>query len=116
MRMETKHAEEALDVIFILPDGQEQAVKVQAGETLMDAALDNGVAGIIAQCGGGATCCTCHCWVQQPWLQQLPAPHQDEQDMLEYAWGQAVGSRLACQVVVTRQLQGITVRIPAQQA
>ncbi|MEM9623792.1 MAG: 2Fe-2S iron-sulfur cluster-binding protein [Pseudomonadota bacterium] len=109
-------SDQQLSVTFVLADGTEQHVQVSSGETLMDAALDNGVPGIIAQCGGGCTCCTCHCWVQQPWLQQLPEPHQDEVDMLEYAWGLAVGSRLACQVVVTPRLNGIRVCVPAQQS
>ena len=82
----------------------------------MDAALDNGIAGIVAQCGGGCTCCTCHCWVQQPWLEQLSVPHQDELDMLEYAWGQRSDSRLACQVKLVAGLEGIRVDIPVQQS
>lgn len=82
----------------------------------MDVALDNGVRGIQAQCGGGCTCCTCHCWVNQPWFDALCEPHQDEVDMLEYAWGYAADSRLACQIKLQENLQGITVRIPERQS
>ncbi len=105
-----------ITVTFELPDGSEQRCRAAAGETLMDAALDNGVPGIVAQCGGGCTCCTCHCWVLSPWLEQLPAPHRDERDMLEYAWGACRRSRLACQVTLVEALDGIRVQVPAQQS
>ena len=82
----------------------------------MDAALDNGIAGIKAQCGGGCTCCTCHCWVRQPWFERLPPPHQDERDMLDYAWGRGVNSRLSCQIELTDLLDGIEVDVPQQQS
>ena len=82
----------------------------------MDAALDNGIAGIKAQCGGGCTCCTCHCWVRQPWFEQLPTPHQDERDMLEYAWGKELNSRLSCQIELTERLDGIELDVPLQQS
>lgn len=82
----------------------------------MDVALDNGVPGIIAQCGGGATCCTCHCWVAPDWLDRLAAPHQDELDMLEYAWGADARSRLACQIKLHDHLHGLQITIPEQQA
>ncbi len=82
----------------------------------MDAALDNGVAGIKAQCGGGCTCCTCHCWVRRPWFEQLPPPHKDEFHMLEYAWGREANSRLSCQIELTDVLDGIEVDVPQQQS
>ena len=103
-------------VTFIQADGRSECHQAQPGDTLLDVALDNGVAGIKGQCGGGCTCCTCHCWVRTPWLQQLPAPHPDELDMLEYAWGRAANSRLACQVALTPELDGIVVEIPEQQS
>ena len=103
-------------VNFIQPDGRVESFVAKPGDTLLDVALDNGVAGIKGQCGGGCTCCTCHCWVRSPWIERLPPPHRDELDMLEYAWGRAVNSRLACQVPVSQDLDGITVEVPAQQS
>ena len=105
-----------VQVTFIQPDGQSETFESKPGDTLMDVALDNGVAGIKAQCGGGCTCCTCHCWVAVPWFEALPEPHKDELDMLEYAWGRAAGSRLACQVPLSSELDGIQVEVPAQQS
>ena len=103
-------------VTFIHADGYIETFNAQPGDTLLDVALDNGVVGIQGQCGGGCTCCTCHCWVRQPWLARLAPPHEDEQALLEYAWGRAANSRLACQVPVTADLDGIQVEVPEQQS
>lgn len=103
-------------VVFELADGSVVVHQGLVGETLMDVALDNDVTGIKAQCGGGCTCCTCHCYIGQGWTRALPLPHADEQEMLTYAWGRADNSRLACQVFLDSTLDGIQVRIPAQQA
>ena len=105
-----------LQVTFTQPDGESVTYTAKAGDTLLDVALDNGVVGIKGQCGGGCTCCTCHCWVADPWHAMLPAPHQDELDMLEYAWGKTEHSRLACQVPLTEVLDGICVSVPEQQS
>ncbi len=80
----------------------------------MDVAVDNGVAGIIAQCGGGCTCCTCHIWVLEEWQDQLKPAHPDEDDLLAYALGRSSRSRLACQVRLTKNLDGITAEIPSE--
>ncbi len=105
------------NVIFILPDGKRRRHStLNARDTVMDVALDNGVPGIIAQCGGGCTCSTCHCWVAAKWLPHLPQPHPDESDLLAYVWGRTDASRLSCQIEVDDTLDGIEVYIPEQQA
>lgn len=109
-------ATEVALVTFIQPDGSRESFMSMPGDTLMDVALDNGVAGIKAQCGGGCTCCTCHCYVSAPWFNELNAQHPDETEMLEYAWGKAENSRLACQVRLSADLDGIQVVVPAQQS
>ena len=103
-------------VIFIQPSGQRQSCTAKPDDTVLDVALDNGIAGILGQCGGGCTCCTCHCWVSRPWLNLVNEPHRDELDMLEYAWGKNAQSRLACQIALHDGLDGIEVLIPEQQA
>jgi len=105
-----------VNITFIQPDGVEQPLVGAIGDTVLDVALDNGVAGIKGQCGGGCTCCTCHCWVHAPWFSRLAEPHQDELDMLKYAWGRSQHSRLACQVVLGAELDGIRVDVPEQQS
>ena len=106
----------AIQVHFVHADGRRETVAAAPGDTLLDAALDNGVAGIIGQCGGGCTCCTCHCYVGEPWAAQLPVPHADEGELLTYAWQPRAHSRLACQVPLTAALDGIEVAIPACQS
>jgi 2Fe-2S ferredoxin len=105
-----------IQVTFTQPDGQTETFASKPGDTLMDVAYDNGVAGIQAQCGGGCTCCTCHCWIAAPWLEKLQPPHKDELDILEYAWGRAANSRLACQVALCPELDGLQVEVPEQQS
>ena len=105
-----------ITVNFTLPTGATETHTGIAGDTVLDVALDNGVAGILGQCGGGCTCCTCHCWVGEAWLAKLAQPHPDELDMLEYAWGRNQQSRLACQITLTDALDEIEISIPAQQS
>ena len=81
----------------------------------MDGALDNGVSGILGQCGGGCTCSTCHCFVEPGRLDELPEPHPDELDLLEYVPTRQPNSRLACQIVLTPELDGLEVRLPREQ-
>jgi 2Fe-2S ferredoxin len=81
----------------------------------MDCALDNRVNGIKAQCGGGANCSTCHCYVESPWFERLPACTLLENELLEFVWERKPNSRLACQVIMTDELDGIRVRMPAKQ-
>jgi ferredoxin, 2Fe-2S len=103
-------------VTFILPDRSERTCVMTPGASVMDAALDNGIPGIVAQCGGGCTCATCHCYVQHPWFERLPPPSADEAEMLAYVWAPRAESRLSCQVRMTEALDGITVEVPARQA
>lgn len=102
-------------VTFIQPDGRRETFEARIGDTLLDVALDNGVSGILGQCGGGCTCCTCHCWIPSPWAEQIPPPDRDELEMLEYAWGRAENSRLACQVEVNECLDLSEINIPEKQ-
>jgi 2Fe-2S ferredoxin len=102
-------------VRYVQPDGQTRQVEVPVGDSVMDGALDNGVAGILGQCGGGCTCSTCHCFVAPEWAERLPAPHPDELDLLEYLPTRTEDSRLACQIRVTEALDGLTVKLPSEQ-
>ena len=88
---------------------------VAEGDSVMDGALDNNIPGIIGQCGGGCTCCTCHCYVVGDWYGLLPVPERDELELLEFAIDPGPTSRLSCQIVVTEKLDGLTVRVPASQ-
>ena len=96
-------------------NGTEDTVEVPCGDSLMDGALDHGLPGIVGQCGGGCTCVTCHCYVEAEWISALPAPSADEREMLAFAIDPQPGSRLACQIVMTEELDGIRIRLPCRQ-
>jgi 2Fe-2S ferredoxin len=102
-------------VTYIGADGRITTVEVAAGDSVMDGALDNNIPGIIGQCGGGCTCSTCHCYVTDPWFERLPAPHPDELELLEFALERRPQSRLSCQIKLTAELDGLTVRLPSRQ-
>ncbi len=102
-------------IIFIQPDGQEQAVEVEPGVTLMEAAKINDVPGIEAECGGACACATCHVYVDEAWREKTGSPSQMEEDMLDFAFDVREASRLSCQIKLKRELDGITVRVPAKQ-
>ncbi len=102
-------------VTYIGPDGRVDTIDLAVGDSLMDGALDNNIPGIIGQCGGGCTCVTCHCYVDSPWFEQLPPPHPDEAELLPFAECVAENSRLSCQIRMTENLAGITVRLPVRQ-
>lgn len=96
-------------VTFAYDDREQLACDVRDGETVLDAALDNGAAGIIGQCGGAATCLTCHCHVLS-YMGTLPEIDYLEAEVLEYVYDRAVDSRLACQIRLGDSLREIVVR------
>ena len=102
-------------VTYIGPDGRADTVCIALGDTLLDGALDNNIPGILGQCGGGCTCSTCHCYIEAPWFAKLPAPHPDERALLAYAEDPRPSSRLACQIKLSDDLDGLTVRLPERQ-
>jgi 2Fe-2S ferredoxin len=103
------------NIIFIEPDGTTRPTIVPTGLTLLRAALDNGIAGILGDCGGNCTCATCHIYAEGPAAALLPAPREDETAMLEGALHPCQTSRLACQLAVTTALDGLVVRMPPAQ-
>lgn len=99
-------------VTFITPDGEELSVGMAPGETLMHAATKGNIQGIVAECGGAMSCATCHVLVEEKFLKQLSTPSDTEDQMLDFtAAPRAPSSRLACQIVMTEELDGLIVRI-----
>jgi 2Fe-2S ferredoxin len=82
----------------------------------MEAARDNNIRGIKAECGGECSCSTCHCYVDAQWLARLPGKSGDEATLIEFAVEPRAESRLACQLVVTDSLDGLVLHVPARQA
>ena len=102
-------------ITFIEPSGARRAIDAPAGITLMEAAVQNGVQGILALCGGACACATCHVYVDPTWLPRLQAREEMEEGMLESAWEPREYSRLSCQIKMTDELDGLVVRLPAKQ-
>jgi 2Fe-2S ferredoxin len=93
-----------------------QPVTGHAGRSLMEAAVDAGIRGIAADCGGMLTCATCHVIVQEPWIGRLPPASPDEISMLDFtASPRQAGSRLSCQITLSEDMDGITVELPPTQ-
>jgi 2Fe-2S ferredoxin len=103
------------EVVFILADGSRRTIEAAAGITLMEAAVQNQIPGIIALCGGACACATCHLYVDPTWWPKLPPPEDMEAGMLEAAWQPRGNSRLSCQVHVAAALDGLEVTVPLRQ-
>jgi 2Fe-2S ferredoxin len=103
-------------VIYIGSAGREYAVDAAVGETVMAAAVKNGVPGILAECGGNCSCATCHVWVGEEFAPVVGPPNDMEEDLLDMAVSERRStSRLACQIRITEVLNGLTVEIPPEQ-
>jgi ferredoxin, 2Fe-2S len=102
-------------ITFIESTGERKEVEATVGESVMRAAIDNGVDGIAAECGGCLSCATCHAYVGEEWVDRLTPPTEEEQVMVECAIDVRPNSRLTCQIQVTDALDGLVVEIPASQ-
>lgn len=102
----------AITVHFETRTGRPMSVAAEPGVRLLDAALDALVPGIIGQCGGGITCATCHVKIAAQWRERLRPQSADEQELLGYVHNADVDSRLACQVRLTEELDGLEARVP----
>jgi 2Fe-2S ferredoxin len=104
-----------LRVTFIEPDGSRRSVDIRSGMSLMEAALRNLIAGIDAKCRGNCACVTCHVHIARPWLARIGPRGPMEDSMLDFADGVTADSRLACQVRVGPDCDGMEVRVPSSQ-
>ena len=97
---------------FILKDGSRKEVEAPLGLSVLEIAHRNHV-DIEGACEGSLACSTCHVIVQQKWFDKLAPASEDEEDMLDLAFGLTKTSRLGCQIIVSEELDGLTVRLPA---
>lgn len=103
-------------VIYISHAGSRHELDVAEGVSLMQAAVSNGIYDIVGDCGGSASCATCHVYVDDLFLARLPEATLREQEMLQCTAAELqAGSRLSCQIAMTEALDGLTVRMPDQQ-
>ncbi len=103
--------------IYIERDGAVTEVELPEGWTLMQGATANGVEGIEGECGGSCSCATCHCYVDEAFLDAMPEMGDIEDDMLDCAVSERKpNSRLACQIKMSLDLDGIVVHLPEAQS
>lgn len=102
-------------ITFVAHDGATFEVEAAAGSNLMQVALNNGIDGILGECGGACSCATCHCYLGAADYARVPAPGPMERDMLDCVAEPEATSRLGCQVVISDDMDGLVVRMPASQ-
>jgi 2Fe-2S ferredoxin len=103
-------------VTYIGPDGTETTLDAREGDSVMETATKNGVRGIVAECGGACSCATCHVYVNDEYMDAVGAVNDLEDDMLDGAMAERKpNSRLSCQIKMTSDLDGLTVRIAPKQ-
>lgn len=104
-------------VRVVIRDAAGAATEIEAavGESLMVSAKAAGIDGIEAECGGSMVCATCQVYVTPDWFDRLPAASPVESEMVEYTLHPQPNSRLSCQIIITREMEGLEVSTPPSQ-
>jgi len=103
-------------VTYIHLDGTRDELELPVGTSVMEGATSYGIDGIVAECGGNAMCATCHVYIEPEQLGLLPPMGPDEDALLDGAAAERrENSRLSCQIRMTPELDGLTVRLPERQ-
>ena len=97
---------------FVEADGNHREVEAKAGRSVLEIAHANNI-DIEGACEGAMACSTCHVIVEAEWFDRLPELSEDEEDMLDLAFGLTHTSRLGCQIIITEEMDGLTVKLPA---
>ena len=99
-------------IVFILKDGEEKEVDAPIGLSVLEIAHQNGI-DLEGACEGSLACSTCHVIIDKSYYDKLSEPTEDEEDMLDLAFGLTQTSRLGCQIKITEELDGLKVKLPA---
>ncbi len=100
---------------YIEYSGEERVLEVEPGQSVMQAAVAEGIPGIIGECAGNMSCATCHVYVDEAWLERTGSRGETETLLLEEVCDPRPNSRLSCQIKVSESLDGLVVRLPARQ-
>jgi len=98
-------------ITFVELNGERKECDVACGLSLMEGAIQNGVDGILAICGGSCACSTCHSYIDDVWVEKVGPANDIEDSTLELTLDRKPSSRLTCQVEVTEALEGLVVHI-----
>jgi 2Fe-2S ferredoxin len=101
------------NVIFIDRDGNRRTLEAKPGLTLLEIAQRHGL-DLEGACEGSLACSTCHLVIAKEWFDRLPPPSEEEADMLDLAAGLTRTSRLSCQLVMEKELDGLEFSLPVQ--
>jgi 2Fe-2S ferredoxin len=102
-------------IVFIEHNGTEHTLEARVGQSIMQAAVDHSVPGIMADCGGSMACGSCQGYIDVRWVNKLPPRSKDETAMLEASSHMQENSRLTCQLTVNDEMDGMIVRLPESQ-
>ena len=100
---------------YIEQNGNSKTIEVDNGLTVMEGAVQNNIPGIDADCGGGMACATCHVYVEDSWFNKISKAEDAENDMIDMAYNPKKNSRLSCQIMVSDDLDGLSVYMPEKQ-
>ncbi len=100
-------------MVFIEPNGNRKEVDAPIGLSVMEIAHRHEV-DIEGACDGSLACSTCHVIVDPVWAGKLDEASEDEEDMLDLAFGLTETSRLGCQIIMSETLDGLTVKLPQE--
>lgn len=102
-------------ITYIEASGEAHTVDAKIGETVMEAAVKQGVPGIAAECGGAAACGTCRVYVDATWRSKTGEASEMEREMIEFSDEADPSTRLSCQMKVIEEFDGLVVRMPKSQ-
>ena len=103
-------------ITYIDYQDNSKTIEVENGLTVMEGAIQNDISGIDADCGGSMACATCHVYVEEKWFNKIPKAEEAEVDMIDMAIEPKKNSRLSCQIIVSDELDGLTVMTPEKQS
>jgi 2Fe-2S ferredoxin len=103
---------EKVKIIFI-EKGERKEFEVPVGSSVLDVAHSNNI-NLEGACEGSLACSTCHVIVEKSFYDKLTPPSEDEEDMLDLAFGLTSTSRLGCQIIMTKELDGLTLIVPEE--
>lgn len=102
-------------ITYIEFNSRVHVVDVKVGQSVMEGAIRNNIPGIDADCGGACACATCHIYVDPAWIEKTGNPSENETALLDFNDSAESNSRLACQIAVTAELDGLIIHMPEAQ-
>ena len=103
-------------ITYIDKSNNSKTIEIENGLSVMEGAIQNDIPGIDADCGGSMACATCHVYVKEEWLDKIPKAEDAEIDMIDMAHEPKKNSRLSCQIIISDELDGLTITTPEKQS